>query len=132
MKYYKITGLNEGVPIEPFGCTLDDLDEALVESGDMSRHYEKITKDEYDALSLNPAIEFNKLVAQLAKMRWEFEVVRCDMSHVQDLIKVIPSLKHHIGKDIRLLICPINNTEYLLYEFDTDGIVAALKDLENW
>jgi len=76
--------------------------------------------------------EFNKLIAKLTEMRWEFEVIRCDMSQAEDLLEVIPSLKHHLGKDIRLVICPIENTEYILYEFDTNGIIDALNELENW
>jgi hypothetical protein len=50
-RYYKITGLNEGLPIEPFAVTADELDSALQESGDMCRYYEPITQEEYERLN---------------------------------------------------------------------------------
>lgn len=51
MKYYKITGMNEGEDITPFAVTMNDLDDALKESGDMCRFYEEITHDEYNELN---------------------------------------------------------------------------------
>lgn len=51
MKYYKITGMNEGVDIQPFAVTMNDLDDALRENGDMCRFYEEITHDEYNEMN---------------------------------------------------------------------------------
>ena len=50
MKYYRITGMNEGVLIKPFAVSEDSLDDAIAEHGDMCRCYEEITRSEYDEI----------------------------------------------------------------------------------
>ena len=57
MKYYKITGLDEGVPITPFVTTEQGLDDALSCYGDACRYYESISKEEYDALNKKAELE---------------------------------------------------------------------------
>ena len=57
MKYYKITGLDEGVPITPFVTTEQGLDDALNCYGDACRYYEPISKEEYDALNKKAELE---------------------------------------------------------------------------
>ena len=50
--YYKITGLDEGIPIEPYCivCTeyKDTLKMNLQCYGDMARYYEPISEEEYE------------------------------------------------------------------------------------
>ena len=48
-KYYKITGLDEGVPIEPYYVESNSVDIHSIVScyGDCSREYEEISKKEY-------------------------------------------------------------------------------------
>lgn len=59
MNYYKITGLNEGLPIEPIAIAIESfsredknkLDSLLnVGCNDTCRYYEEISKDEYNKL----------------------------------------------------------------------------------
>lgn len=59
MNYYKITGLNEGLPIEPIAIAIEsfsredqnELDALLnVGSNGTCRHYEEISKDEYNKI----------------------------------------------------------------------------------
>jgi hypothetical protein len=156
-KYYKITGLDEGFPIKPFAVTLDDLDSALTESGDMSRRYEEITKDEYDAMISADLAEiygtelrdkqrqheiFSQLIAQLVTMRFEFQVYNCmlvqedtelaEEDKHRNLSYIIPSIKYHLGKDILMCIVQLNNTEHVLYEFDENGVINVIEELKNW
>jgi hypothetical protein len=152
-KYYKITGLDEGFPIKPFAITLDELDSVLTESGDMSRRYEEITKDEYEAMISEELAEifgtelrdkqrqheiFSQLIAQLVTMRFEFQVYNCmlipenDENAVPNPIYLIPSIKYHLGKDILMCIVQLNNTEHVLYEFDENGIINVIEELKNW
>jgi hypothetical protein len=46
-RYYRVTGLNCGIPIKPILVTEDFLDDVLVEWGDSCRDYEEITEQEY-------------------------------------------------------------------------------------
>lgn len=47
-QYYLISGLDEGVSIDPYiiNDQDNDLDFHLTENGDMCRYYKKLTKDE--------------------------------------------------------------------------------------
>jgi len=77
--------------------------------------------------------EFNKLISQLAKMRWTFEVYKLDMMTEDDmLVKNVKSMKQYLGQDIRVIYFPVENTEYILYEFDVNGVILAREELENW
>jgi len=52
-KYFKITGLDEGIPIEPYGVETNGacpmLNVGLYQ--DKVRYYEPITKEEYEKLT---------------------------------------------------------------------------------
>lgn len=81
--------------------------------------------------------EFNNLLAVLAEGRFEFEVYRCDYVRLMDEnaqlnpIAMIPSIQQHLGKDVRLVIFPWDNTDVLVYEFDPNGAIDARKDVEE-
>ena len=54
-KYYKITGLDSGIPIEPYGVETNGAC-PIINIGlyqDSVRYYEPITKDEYRKLTNN-------------------------------------------------------------------------------
>jgi len=50
-KCYKITGLDNGIKIQPVyvRCNIEDLDYYLVEIGDSCRYYEEISYKDYKA-----------------------------------------------------------------------------------
>ena len=52
-KYYKITGLDNGVPIEPYGVETNGACPELHATlyGDRVRYYEPITEEEYQKLT---------------------------------------------------------------------------------
>jgi hypothetical protein len=52
-KYYKITGLDNGIPIEPYGVETNGGEYPEIYIGlyqDKVRYYEPITKEEYNKL----------------------------------------------------------------------------------
>ena len=51
-KYFKITGLDNGIPIEPYGVETNGSCPTLNVGlyGDRVRYYEPITKEEYNKL----------------------------------------------------------------------------------
>jgi len=51
-KYFKITGLDNGIPIEPYGVETNGAPPTLNVGlyGDRVRYYEPITKEEYNKL----------------------------------------------------------------------------------
>lgn len=121
MKYYKITGLNEGVPITPFAITQEQLDAALVERGDSCRYYEEITKDEYDQLIKEELAEFEAsklddpqsmldVIKLLLERKFSFDVRNCSMiDEDEPLWQYVPDRAK--GKDLLLLIVQISNYE---------------------
>lgn len=77
MNYYKITGLNEGLPIEPIAIAIDPLSrkdqnklDSLLNVGcnDACRYYEEISKDEYNKLiKANLKREKEELIKYIVK-----------------------------------------------------------------
>jgi hypothetical protein len=65
MRYYKITGLDEGVPIEPYviDSVHESLDCHLCELGDTSRHAEAISQRQYTIEKIEGYIEDLKAIA---------------------------------------------------------------------
>jgi hypothetical protein len=58
-RYYKITGLDEGLPIEPYviDSVHESLDCHLCELGDKSRHAEEISQRQYTIETIDGYVE---------------------------------------------------------------------------
>lgn len=142
MKYYKITGLNEGVPITPFAVTQEQLDAALVERGDSCRYYEEITKDEYDQLIAKELAEFEAsklddpqnmldVIKLLITRKFSFDVRNCSMIDKDEpLWQYVPDRAK--GKDLLLLIVQISNYEWVVLEDDLETLTDCFRDIEGW
>lgn len=142
MKYYKITGLNEGVPITPFAITQEQLDAALVERGDSCRYYEEITKDEYDQLIKEELAEFEAsklddpqsmldVIKLLLERKFSFDVRNCSMiDEDEPLWQYVPDRAK--GKDLLLLIVQISNYEWVVLEDDLETLTDCFRDIEGW
>lgn len=200
-KYYKITGLDEGQPIEPYGCTQDELDDALAEHGDMCRRYEEITKAEFDKLEMQadleitsdevcavltkefkaivvyrsldfivndtkqlicsfddhihainfskvvraktailvskffmqpqvvPPMPFKDVIELLVDIRFVFEVFNPQVSE-SVWLQHIP--QENLGKDMMYVYVQVNNNEYLVNEYDGDGLLELYLELQNF
>lgn len=77
--------------------------------------------------------EFNLLIATLAEMEWEFEVRRCDMINEDSpLATTIPKVKANLGKELRVLIYPYENTEIIVFDDEQTKINEAIHTLRNW
>lgn len=150
MKYYKITGLNEGVPITPFAVTQEQLDAALVEHGDSCRYYEEITKDEYDQLiekelaemvakelaefeasHLDDPQSMLDVIKLLLERKFAFDVRNCSMiAEDEPLWQYVPDRAK--GKDLLLLIVQISNYEWVVLEDDLETLTDCFRDIEGW
>lgn len=142
MKYYKITGLNEGVPITPFAVTQEHLDAVLVERGDSCRYYEEITKDEYDSMIAKELAEFEvwklddpqsmlDVIKLLLERKFTFEVRNCSMiAEDEPLWQYVPERAK--DKDILCLIVTLGNIEWLILEDDLDTLTDFFRELEGW
>lgn len=130
-KYYKITGLDEGVPITPYGVTLDQLDSALYTFGDMSRHHEAISFDEYVLLANNGISPmFSVVVNKLIEGGHSFMVENSEQLTEDDPLKsYMPE-----GRDTntRFIYVQLGNAEYIIYDYDTETLTNFYVDLCQW
>jgi hypothetical protein len=83
------------------------------------------------AIETRNAYYFDKVVTQLTKLRWEFEVLRLETISAKNPIAKFINLDY-IGQDMRVVWFPISNTTYILYEVEIEGLINALVELENW
>ncbi len=142
-KYYKITGLDEGIPIKPFAVTADELDDAVTSYGDSCRYYEPIDYEEYLKLrskqqfyttpkdnnsedEVSPV--FNKVINLLLDYKWVFQVLRSDMLADDDPIRqYLPD-----NKDVRFLYVIVGNTDYVVWDYDTESLEDLYAEIENF
>lgn len=130
-KYYKITGLDEGVPITPYGTTLDRLDYALNVPGDACRYHEEISFDEYVRLA-NDGVSpmFGVVVNKLIERGHSFMVENSEQLTEDDPLKsYMPE-----GRDTntRFIYAQLGNDEYIIYDYDTEILTNFYVDLCQW
>lgn len=97
MRYYKITGLDQGLEIEPYVVDDDSLDRALVQRGDMCREYEHIGP--LEARSLTLLQRSRKVRAFRAYMASDHET--CSKEEVEEAVAI---LLHHFNLDHREIL----------------------------
>lgn len=125
-KYYKITGLDEGEDITPFAVTQDDLDLVLNVHGDKVRYYEEITRVEYLRLREEVSHMFKVVIDKLLDLNFGFEV-----NHKSNLPEDSP-IRHYLpdnDEDTRFIYTWTNNTEWVVYDYDTETLEALYDTL---
>jgi hypothetical protein len=139
-KYYKITGLNEGHPIEPFGVTRDNLDAVLNVYGDKCRYYEEIDKDEYELMLAEELLAFDlaqspdpqsiiDVMKLLVSKKWAFTVYNASqVGEEEPIIQVIPQELRN--QDVLLILVTIGNQEYLVAENNLDELTDLFREIE--